>query len=53
MTMTEQDKPLFRTRRRFTGEFKADAVALVLDGEQSIWAVGHVAKRWFTAKKNR
>ena len=36
MTMMEQDKPLVRTRRRFTKEFKADAAALVLDGEQSI-----------------
>ena len=36
MTMMEQDKPLVRTRRRFTKEFKADATALVLDGEQSI-----------------
>ena len=36
MTMMGQDKPLVRIRRRFTREFKADAAALVLDGEQSI-----------------
>ena len=36
MTMMEQDTPLVRTRRRFTKEFKADATALGLDGEQSI-----------------
>ena len=41
MTMMEQDKPLVRTRQRFTKEFKADATALVLDGEQSIARVAH------------
>ena len=28
----EQDRPPWRTRRRFTKEFKADAASLVLDG---------------------
>ncbi len=50
MTMMEQDKPLVRIRRRFTKEFKADATALGLDGEQSIAQVardlGIGAKPW-------
>ena len=32
MNVMEHDRPSGRTRRRFTKEFKADAVALVLDG---------------------
>ncbi len=36
MTMMEHDKPLVGSRRRFTEEFKADATALVLNGERSI-----------------
>ena len=35
-----QESPLAgRSRRRFRGEFKADAVALVLDGDRSIVSV--------------
>ncbi len=36
MTMMEHDKPLVGSRRRFTEELKADATALVLNGERSI-----------------
>ena len=32
MNVMEHNRPPGRTRRRFTKEFKADAVALVLDG---------------------
>ena len=32
MSLMEKERPPGRTRRRFTKEFKADAVALVLDG---------------------
>ena len=32
MNVMEQDRPPGRTRRRFTKEFKADAVALAMDG---------------------
>lgn len=38
--MMEKGRPPGRTRRRFTEEFKADAVALVLDGGRP---VAHVA----------
>ena len=37
--MQESTLPPGRTRRRFTKEFKADAVALVLDGDRSIASV--------------
>ena len=37
--MQESTPPPGRTRRRFTKEFKADAVALVLDGDRSIASV--------------
>ena len=39
MSLMEQDKLSVRTRRRFSREFKADAVALVLDGERPIAGV--------------
>ena len=41
MSLMEKDRPPSRARRRFTKEFKADAVALVLDGERP---VAHVAR---------
>ena len=41
MNVMEHDRPPGRTRRRFTKEFKADAVALVLDGDRPI---AHVAR---------
>ena len=41
MSLMEKDRPPGRTRRRFTKEFKADAVALVLDGGRP---VAHVAR---------
>ena len=34
MNVMEHNRPSGRTRRRFTKEFKADAVALVLDGDR-------------------
>lgn len=37
--MQESPPPPGKTRRRFTKEFKADAVALVLDGDRSIASV--------------
>ncbi len=39
MSLMEQDELSVRTRRRFSREFKADAVALVLDGERPIAGV--------------
>ena len=36
MSLMERDRPPGRTRRRFTKEFKADAVALVLDGDRPV-----------------
>ena len=36
MRVMEQDRLSGRTRRRFTKEFKADAVALVLDGDLTV-----------------
>ena len=36
MRVTEQDRLPGRTRRRFTKDFKADAVALVLDGDLTV-----------------
>ena len=40
MSVMQEDTPSpGRTRRRFTREFKADAVALVLDGDRSIASV--------------
>ena len=41
MSLMERDRPPGRTRRRFSKEFKADAVALVLDGDRP---VAHVAR---------
>ena len=41
MSLMEQSRPSGRSRRRFTMEFKADAVALVLDGDRP---VAHVAR---------
>ena len=41
MSLMEKDRPPGRTRRRFSKEFKADAVALVLDGDRP---VAHVAR---------
>ncbi len=40
MNVMEKDRSPGRARRRFTTEFKADAVALVLDGDRP---VAHVA----------
>ena len=34
--MMEKDRPPGRARRRFTPEFKADAVALVLVGDRPV-----------------
>ena len=40
MSVMQEDTPSpGRTRRRFTKEFKADAVALALDGDRSIASV--------------
>lgn len=39
--MMEKERSPGRARRRFTKEFKADAVALVLDGDRPI---SHVAR---------
>ena len=39
MSVMQESAPAGRTRRRFTKEFKADAVALVLDGDRSIASV--------------
>lgn len=36
MSLMEKERPPGRARRRFTEEFKADAVALVLGGERPI-----------------
>jgi transposase-like protein len=41
MSLMETERPPGRSRRRFTKEFKADAVALVLDGGRPI---AHVAR---------
>ena len=41
MSLMERGGPPGRARRRFTKEFKADAVALVLDGDRPI---AHVAR---------
>ena len=41
MSLMEKEGPPGRARRRFTKEFKADAVALVLDGERPIAHVAH------------
>ena len=40
MSLMERERPPGRARRRFTREFKADAVALVSGGERP---VAHVA----------
>jgi len=37
----EKERPPGRARRRFTKEFKADAVALVLDGDRPVAHVAH------------
>ena len=43
MSVMQEDAPSpGRTRRRFTKEFKADAVALVLDGDGSIASVARI-----------
>ena len=39
MSVMQESPPAGRSRRRFTKEFKADAVALVLDGDRSIASV--------------
>ena len=39
MSVMQESPSPGRTRRRFTSEFKADAVALVLDGDRSIASV--------------
>ena len=39
MSVMQESTPAGRTRRRFTKESKADAVALVLDGDRSIASV--------------
>ena len=39
MSVMQEEAPSGRTRRRFTKEFKDDAVALVLDGDRSIASV--------------
>ena len=39
MSVMQESPPAGRSRRRFTSEFKADAVALVLDGGRSIASV--------------
>ena len=49
MNMMEKDRPTRRARRRFSTEFKADAVALVLDGERP---VAHVACDLGIGEKN-
>ena len=41
MSLMERERPPGRARRRFSKEFKADAVALVLDGGRP---VAHVAR---------
>ncbi|MCY4036684.1 MAG: transposase [bacterium] len=41
MSLMEKEGPPGRARRRFAKEFKADAVALVLDGDRP---VSHVAR---------
>ena len=41
MNVMDKERPPGRTRRRFSKEFKADAVALVLDGDRP---VAHVAR---------
>ena len=41
MSLMERDRPPGRIRRCFTKEFKADAVALVLDGDEP---VAHLAR---------
>ena len=42
MLLVEKERPPSRARRRFTKEFKDDAVALVLDGDRPIARVAHV-----------
>ena len=39
MSVMQESVSSGRSRRRFTKEFKADAVALVLDGDQSVASV--------------
>ena len=39
MSVMQESRPPGSTRRRFTKEFKADAVALVLDGDRSVASV--------------
>ena len=41
MSLMDTERPPGKTRRRFTREFKADAVALMLDGGRPI---AHVAR---------
>ncbi len=41
MLLIEKERPPSRARRRFTKEFKDDAVALVLDGDRPIARVAH------------
>ena len=41
MSLMEREGSPGRARRRFTKEFKADAVALVLDGDRPIAHVAH------------
>ena len=41
MNVMEHNRPSGRTRRRFTKEFKADAVALVLDGGLAVARAAH------------
>ena len=41
MLLMEKERPPGRARRRFTKEFKAGAVALVLDGDRAVAHVGH------------
>ena len=36
MSVVQESRPSGSTRRRFTKEFKADAVALVLEGDRSV-----------------
>ena len=49
MSLMEQESPLGRASRRFTKEFKADAVALVLDGG---WPVAHVVRDFGIGESN-
>ena len=49
MSLMERDRPPGRTRRRFTEEFKAGAVALVSGGGRP---VAHVARDLGTGESN-